>query len=445
MRVLLVDDEAAVRAALSQTLDLADIPVEAVSGVATAMKAVLRDAPGVVITDMRMGDGDGFQVLDMVRAEDPDLPVIVLTGHGDVPMAVKAMNGGAYDFIEKPASPGRLVEVVRRALAMRELVEENRSLRARLSDMDRGAHELILGDAPASRAYRERLHTVAAAEADVLILGETGVGKEGAARAIHALSDRRDGPFIAVNCGALPPEIAASELFGHEAGAFTGAQRRRVGRFEQANGGVIFLDEIESMPLDLQVRLLRVIQEREVERLGASGAVPLDIRLIAATKTDLRAAADAGHFREDLYYRLDVARLSVPPLRDRVRDAPLLFGAFLEQAAARRGQAAAQMTPAIEAALQAHDWPGNVRELKNVAERFAQGLGLSIGTRDEAATPAEAGDATLGEQVDAFEKAVIMRALAAADGRVVGAAKALGLPRKTLYDKLARHGITRGD
>jgi two-component system C4-dicarboxylate transport response regulator DctD len=440
MRVLLVDDEAAVRAALAQTLDLADIPVEAVGGVAAAMKAMMRERPGVIITDMRMGDGDGFQLLELIRGEDADLPVIVLTGHGDVPMAVKAMNGGAYDFIEKPASPGRLVEVVRRALAMRSLVIENRALRNRLADLDWGADELILGDAPASLTYRGRLHAVAAAEADVLVVGETGAGKEGAARAIHALSDRRDGPFIAVNCGALPPEIAASELFGHEAGAFTGASARRIGRFEQANGGVIFLDEIESMPLDLQVRLLRVVQEREVERLGASAATPLDVRLIAATKTDLRAAAMAGRFREDLYYRLDVARVTVPPLRARLQDAPLLFAAFLDQAAARRGRAGPEMTPAIAAAVQAHDWPGNVRELKNVAERFAQGLGLSIG--ETVAEPTETG-LGLSEQVDAFERAVIEYALNAAAGRVAVAAEALGLPRKTLYDKLTRLGVDR--
>jgi two-component system C4-dicarboxylate transport response regulator DctD len=229
-------------------------------------------------------------------------------------------------------------------------------------------------------------------------------------------------------------------LFGHEAGAFTGASARRIGRFEQANGGVIFLDEIESMPLDLQVRLLRVVQEREVERLGASDATPLDIRLIAATKTDLRAAATQGRFREDLYYRLDVARVAVPPLRARLQDAPLLFAAFLDQAAARRGRSGPSMTPAISAAIQAHDWPGNVRELKNVAERFVQGLGLSIGDVD--AEPEQA-DRTLIEQLEAFERAVIEQALVSASGRVALAAEALGLPRKTLYDKMARLGVER--
>lgn len=438
MRVLLVDDEASVRDALAQTLDLAGIEVETADGMVAALKAARRAAPGVVITDMRMPGGDGFELLGALLGLDADLPVVLLTGHGDVPMAVKAMGAGAYDFLEKPAEPSRLVEVVRRALEKRRLVVENRLLREKLADLDRGAEELILGDAPASLAYRDRLTAIAAAEADVLIEGETGAGKEGAARAIHAWSDRSGGPFVAVNCGALPPEIAASELFGHEAGAFTGAQGKRIGRFEQAHGGVIFLDEIETMPVDLQIRLLRVLQEREVERLGSSKAVPIDIRVIAATKENLRDLAGEGRFREDLYYRLDVARLRVPPLRERASDAPLLFAAFLDQAEARRGKPSPPMSPDIAATLTAHDWPGNVRELKNAAERYAQGLGLQIG--DEVIEAAGA-DAGLTAQVEAFERRVIIAALKAAGGKVAAAAEALNLPRKTLYDKLARHGL----
>lgn len=438
MRVLLVDDEAAVRDALAQTLDLADIAVETADGMAAALKAARRSLPGAVITDMRMPGGDGFELLGALLREDADLPVILLTGHGDVPMAVRAMGAGAYDFLEKPADPGRLVDIVRRALDKRRLVVENRALREKLADLDRGADALILGDAPASLAYRDRLTAIAGAEADVLIEGETGAGKEGAARAIHAWSDRRGGPFVAVNCGALPPEIAASELFGHEAGAFTGAQSRRIGRFEQANGGVIFLDEIESMPVDLQIRLLRVLQEREVERLGASKATPIDIRVIAATKENLRALAAKERFRQDLYYRLDVARLRVPPLRERASDAPLLFAAFLDQAEARRGRPSPPMSPDIAALLTAYGWPGNVRELKNAAERYAQGLGLQIG---DDLIEQVAADPGLSAQVEAFERRVIIAALQAAGGRVAAAAEALKLPRKTLYDKLARHGL----
>ena len=438
MRVLLVDDEAAVRDALAQTLDLAEVAVETTNDLAGALKAVRAEAPGVVITDIRMPGGDGFELLAALQNEDSEMPVILLTGHGDVPMAVKAMGAGAYDFLEKPADPSRLVEIVRRALDKRRLVVENRTLREKLADLDRGADELILGDAPASLTYRDRLTAIAGAEADVLVEGETGAGKEGAARAIHAWSDRSDGPFVAVNCGALPPEIAASELFGHEVGAFTSALCKRIGRFEQANGGIIFLDEIETMPADLQIRLLRVLQEREVERLGASKATPLNIRVIAATKENLRALANEGRFREDLYYRLDVARLRVPPLRDRPSDAPLLFAAFLDQAEGRRGKPSPPMSPEIGALLSAHDWPGNVRELKNAAERYAQGLGLQIG--DELIEKV-GGDPGLAAQVDAFERRVIVVALNSTGGKVAAAAEALRLPRKTLYDKLARHGL----
>ena len=436
--VLLVDDEAEIRDALAQTLELADIAVRTGDGMAAALKAIRARAPGVLVTDMRMAPGDGFELMAAALREDADLPVVILTGHGDVPMAVQAMNAGAYDFLEKPAPPGRLVEICRRALEKRRLVLENRDLRARLADMDRGAEELILGDAPASQTYRDRLRAIAAADVDVLIIGETGVGKEGAARAVHAGSERRDRPFIAVNCGALPNELAASELFGHEPGAFTGAQKRRIGRFEQASGGVIFLDEIESMPIEVQIRLLRVLQEREIERLGGSSAIPIDVRVIAATKEDLRALADDGGFREDLYYRLDVARLAVPALRERIEDAPLLFAAFVERAEARRGKPAPAVGPEIAAALAAHDWPGNVRELKNAAEAYAQGLGLVVGS--EAVTAGAAGQG-LAEQVEAFEMAVIERALGAAGGRVAAAAEALNVPRKTLYDKLTRYGI----
>ncbi len=438
MKVLLVDDETAVRDALAQTLDLAGIAVVATEGMAGALKAVRADPPGVVITDVRMPGGDGFELLGALMREDADLPVIMLTGHGDVPMAVKAMASGAYDFLEKPAAPDRLVEVARRAMEKRRLVVENRSLREKLADITRDAEQLILGDAPASLVYRDRLNAVAQADVDVLIEGETGVGKEGAARAIHAGSDRAGGPFVAVNCGALPPEIAASELFGHEAGAFTGAQGKRIGRFEQAEGGVIFLDEIETMPTDLQIRLLRVLQEREVERLGASKPIPLNIRVIAATKENLRALADGGHFRKDLYYRLDVARLRVPPLRDRADDTPLLFAAFLDQAEVRRGKPAPPMSPDIAALLTAYDWPGNVRELKNAAERFAQGLGLQVGDELFESTNADPG---LTAQIEAFERRVIIAALKAAGGKVSQVAEVLRLPRKTLYDKLARHGL----
>lgn len=441
-RILLVDDEADLRAALTQTLDLADIQAEAAPDAAAALARLTPDFPGAVIADMRMPGRSGLDLLVAIRAMDPDLPVVILTGHGDVPMAVQAMNAGAYDFLEKPCPPERLVEVARRAAEKRRLVLENRRLRARLDSAETGTLEAaILGESAVAAAYRARLERVAQTDLDVLILGETGAGKELAARAIHARSERAKGPFVAVNCGALPAELAGSELFGHEKGAFTGAAVRRIGKFEHANGGVIFLDEIESMPLDLQIKLLRVLQERELERLGGNEAIPLDVRVIAATKPDLKTLAEQGKFREDLYYRLDVARIRTPSLRERLADAPLLFRAFVDAAAARRGAEAPIPDPAELARLASHDWPGNVRELKNVAERYAMGLGLQFGPSGADLDP-EAGPAkSLHAQLEAFERALLVSALKRAGGRVTEACAALDLPRKTFYDKLARHGL----
>ncbi|MEL7464448.1 MAG: sigma-54 dependent transcriptional regulator [Pseudomonadota bacterium] len=455
LRVLIVDDEAAVRAALAQTLDLADIPVEEASSVAAAKKALRRDRPadraapvGVVVSDMRMPGEDGFALCDHLREVDPDLPLIFLTGHGDVPMAVRAMGAGAYDFLEKPAAPALLVECVKRALERRRLVLENRALRDRvaaLAERPAGdARGMILGDAPASETFRARIEAIAQTDADVLIVGETGSGKEGAARAIHARSARRRGPLVTVDCGALSGDTAARELFGHEIGAFEGARASRPGRFEAAEGGAIHLDNVETLPPVAQAGLLRVLQEREVTRLGAARAIRLDIRVIAATKADLRAEVAAGRFREDLFYRLDVAQLRAPPLRERIADAPLLFAHFAALAAAEARRSAPTVDADLAARLMAHDWPGNVREVKNAAERFALGLAPGFGAAAEEGGTTGA-PASLAERVEAFEKRAIAEALAAAGGRVSEAAEALGLPRKTLYDKLARHSLSSAD
>lgn len=255
---------------------------------------------------------DGLQLLEQLHARDSELPVLLITGHGDVPLAVQAMRAGAYDFLEKPFATDALLDSVRRALALRRLVLDNRSLRLALSDRQQLATRLV-GQSPSMQRLREQIGALAGTRADVLILGETGAGKEVVARALHDLSSRRDGPFVAINAGALAESVVESELFGHEPGAFTGAQKRRIGKFEFANGGTLFLDEIESMSLDVQVKLLRLLQERVVERLGGNQLIPLDIRIIAATKEDLRQSADQGRFRADLYYRLNVAPLLFRP------------------------------------------------------------------------------------------------------------------------------------
>ncbi|HAQ24504.1 MAG TPA: Fis family transcriptional regulator, partial [Pseudomonas sp.] len=280
-------------------------------------------------------------------------------------------------------------------------------------------------------------------QADVLILGETGAGKEVVARALHDLSSRRDGPFVAINAGALAESVVESELFGHEAGAFTGAQKRRIGKFEFANGGTLFLDEIESMSLDVQVKLLRMLQERVVERLGGNQSISLDIRVIAATKEDLRLASDQGRFRADLYYRLNVAPLRIPPLRERSEDMLFLFQHFTETAASRHGLPVREVRPEQRGQLLRHTWPGNIRELQNTAERFALGLPLGLEPVDEVPhEPAEASGASLSEQVEAFERALIAAELARPHGSLRSVAEALGLPRKTLHDKLRKHGLS---
>lgn len=295
---------------------------------------------------------------------------------------------------------------------------------------------------------REQIGALAPTKADVLILGETGAGKEVVARALHDLSNRRNGPFVAINAGALAESVVESELFGHEPGAFTGAQKRRIGKFEFANGGTLFLDEIESMSLDVQVKLLRLLQERVVERLGGNQLIPLDIRIIAATKEDLRQSADQGRFRADLYYRLNVAPLRIPPLRERGEDALMLFQHFANEASERHGLPPHELQPGQRALLLRHSWPGNVRELQNAAERFALGLELALDNSvpDGSAAPhSTVLGGNLSEQVESFEKNLIAAELARTHSSLRSVAEALGIPRKTLHDKLRKHGLNFAD
>lgn len=437
IQVLLIDDDPHLRQALSQTLDLAGLKVASLGDAKGVADALDPDWPGVVVSDIRMPGIDGLELLRQLHARDPQLPVLLITGHGDVPLAVQAMRAGAYDFLEKPFASDDLLDSVRRALDLRRLVLENRSLRLALSDRQQLSARII-GQSAASQRLREQVGALAATQADVLILGETGAGKEVVARALHDLSSRRDGPFVAINAGALAESVVESELFGHEQGAFTGATKRRIGKFEYANGGTLFLDEIESMSPDVQVKLLRLLQERVVERLGANQLIPLDIRIIAATKEDLRQAADQGRFRADLYYRLNVASLRIPPLRERGEDILLLFRHFAEAASARHGGQPRPLDAGQRATLLAHNWPGNVRELQNAAERFALGLDLAL---DNSAPEVPLSGGGLSEQVEAFEKALIQAELANPHSSMRSLAEALGLPRKTLSDKLRKHNL----
>jgi len=446
-QVLLIDDDPHLRQALSQTLDLAGLKVSSLADAHGVAARIERDWPGVVVSDIRMPGIDGLQLLQLLQEQDPELPVLLITGHGDVPLAVQAMRAGAYDFLEKPFASDDLLDSVRRALALRRLVLDNRSLRMALADRHTLSARLV-GQSPAMLRLREQIGALAGINSDVLILGETGAGKEVVARALHDLSNRRAGPFVAINAGALAESVVESELFGHEQGAFTGAQKRRIGKFEFANGGTLFLDEIESMSLEVQVKLLRLLQERVVERLGGNQLIPLDIRVIAATKEDLRQAADQGRFRADLYYRLNVAPLRIPALRERGEDALLLFQHFAEAASSRHGLAERSLQPSQRAALLRHPWPGNVRELQNAAERFALGLELDLDLQAQATAPVfdeESNSGGLNAQVEAFERSLISAELSRSHSSLRSLAEALGVPRKTLHDKLRKHGLSFAD
>jgi two-component system C4-dicarboxylate transport response regulator DctD len=430
--VFLVEDDAAVRKGCEQALAIADIAVRGFADGEAMLAALAATTPALVVSDVRLPGLDGITLLRRLRQVDRDLPVLLMTGHGDVAMAVEAMRDGAYDFIEKPFPSERLIAAVRSALEKRALILENRQLKERLGD----GVTRVIGQSPAMQNVRRLVATLAPTGVDILLNGETGCGKEVVARALHEASGRR-GPFVAINCGALPETVFESELFGHEAGAFTGAGKRRIGRIEHANGGTLFLDEIESMPLNLQVKLLRVLQERSVERLGSNAAIPVDCRLVAASKADLKAESDAGRFRADLYYRLNVVSIDLPPLRQRREDIPLLMAHFLGEAAARFQRPPVAATADDFARWAAHDWPGNVRELKNVAERYCLGLPDAL----PGLAPAAAGAMALAAQVDRAERAAIETALRATAGNVALAAEQLQVPKKTLYDKLHRHGL----
>lgn len=438
--VYLVDDDASLLRATTQTLDLAGFHTTGFSRAAEALAVLDETFAGVIVSDIRMPGMDGLEFFERVRAIDPELPVVLVTGHGDIAMAVKAIRDGAYDFIAKPFAADHLVQCVRRAAEKRALVMENRRLRSAARNAE-GDLPLI-GQSQVMIRLRDTLRQIADTDVDVLVTGETGSGKEVVATLLHGWSRRARGHFVALNCGALPEQVIESELFGHEPGAFTGAQKKRVGRIEHSSGGTLFLDEIESMPLESQIRMLRVLEMREVTPLGTNEVRPVDLRVVAAAKVDLGDPAQRGAFREDLYYRLNVISVTIPPLRERREDVPLLFGYFAERAAQRFNRAVPVLSPAVSRHLRDHHWPGNVRELSHFAERVVLGLASEGSPQSSAHTPGAA-DGSLPERIDRFESEIIRETLQAHGGDVQGTLTALGIPRKTFYDKLRRHGIVR--
>ena len=434
--VLFVDDEASMREAVTQWLELAGFELIVQDNATSALGKLSAGFPGVLVTDLKMEGIDGLELLRRSQEVDPELPVVVITGHGDVETAVEAMRLGAYDFIEKPFAPERFLEIVRHAGEKRRLVIENRRLRRAVNEQTLSSR--IIGTSKVAENLRAAVAELAGTDVSVVLYGETGVGKDLVARCLHDFGRRHDANYVAVNCAAIPDTMVESEFFGHEAGAFTSAVKTRAGKLEHASGGTLFLDEIDSMPLATQGKLLRVLQERAVERLGSNRSIAVDLRPIAASKIDLRKASDAGRFRPDLYYRLSVVELMVPPLRDRKEDIPLLFEYFAGLAAQAHGRDMRPVSAGTVSTLMAQDWAGNVRELRNAAERYALGLGGVT-----ARLKAEDGKLSLAEQVEAFERTVIERALTESGGKINAVMERLDIPRRTLSEKMTRLGLDR--
>ncbi len=444
--VFFVDDEKAIRASVRQWLELAGFVCQDFDRAQKALEAVSLNFSGVVLTDVKMPGMDGLALQHAVYRIDPDIPVVLVTAHGDIGMAVEAMRAGAYDFIEKPFEPELILDVVRRALEKRRLVLENRELRTDLAAAE-GMDARLVGSSPSMRVLKREIVNIAPTSASVLLVGQTGTGKEVAARCLHELSPRRSRPFLAVNCAAIPPMLAESELFGHERGAFTGAVRPRMGKLEAVAGGTLFLDEISSMPLDVQGKLLRVLQDKEILPVGSNASRKVDFRLVSACNEPPREAIANGRLRQDLFYRLSTVELTMPPLRERGEDVLLLFSLFLDRAASTYDREVQPPDSEFIAALMRHTWPGNVRELKNLAERYALSSLSASTLLHSASSPSQPRsspeETSLGEQVQLFERQLIKDAIKRHQGDMKAVMEELSLPRRTLNEKMAKYGLSR--
>ncbi len=446
--VFIVDDEQSVRTSMRTGLELVGIDVQDFQSAEDMLKVLPKNLNGLVITDVKMPGMDGIELLTTIMKVDPDLPVIIITGHGDIDMAVQAMQKGAYDFMEKPFHPERLIEAVKRGMEKRKLVLENRLLRNQVDSYDKLAGRMI-GISDPIRRLRDEILSIAGTDANVLLLGETGTGKEVAARCIHDLSKRDKGPFVALNGAAIPETTAESELFGHEKGAFTGAYQNHAGSMVRAKNGSLFLDEIMSMPIGLQAKLLRALQENEVLPLGAKKTVATDFRLISAANEAPADAINEGRLRADLYYRINTVELRLPPLRDRREDIAPLFRCFADNAAETYDRPTQFLSSTELATLMTHHWPGNVRELKNVAERVILSnlpendrLAAAMTRTGDLSQPL-AKEASLDEQLQHFERQVIQNALKRHSGKISLVMEELDVPRRTLNSKMQRLGIIR--
>jgi DNA-binding NtrC family response regulator len=445
-RILVVEDEEKLRRVLELQLTSAGFDVDKAATAEDGLKLV--DRADLVLTDLRLPNMDGLQLLSLVRRQNAQVPVIVMTAFGSVETAVEAMKAGATDFVLKPFSLDHLMQVVRKALEFRALRDENRALKEELGR--RYEFDNIIGRSQPMQEIFATVERVAPTRATVLLAGESGVGKDLIARAIHFRSPRKDHPLVKINCSAIPENLMESELFGYEKGAFTGAQTAKPGKFEQADTGTVFLDEIGDVPPAIQVKLLRILQEREFERLGSNTTRHIDVRVIAATNQDLRAALEQGTFREDLYYRLNVVPMNIPPLRERKVDIPFLAGHFVKKLAPDVGCQVEGITEAGIEKLMSYHWPGNVRELENVIERsLVMATGRVLDAKDihleNAPRPRPQGDSPHflpeGLTLDEYEQELIREALRRADGNKSQAARLLGLTRNALRYRLTQMGL----
>jgi two-component system response regulator HydG len=456
IRVLIVDDDEGHAQAVAESLE----PIGCESTIATSgqrgAKLIESEMFDVVVTDMRMDDVDGLAILTKAKEELPDAEVIVVTGHGSINSAVTAMQHGAYTYLPKPLDIHELRSAVQKASQRVRLIRKNAELSRRLDE--RFGFEGVVGNSPQMRRVVEILKNVAPTDSTVLILGENGTGKELVARALHQNSPRKSKPFVPLNVAALPASILESELFGHEAGSFTGAVGKRVGKFEYANGGTLFLDEVGEMPTDIQVKLLRVLEERKITRLGSNDEIPINVRLVAATNADLKALVAEKKFREDLYYRLNTITISLPPLRDRRGDIPLLLDHFVKELGGKYHKEVRGFGRAARQALLSYDWPGNIRQLRNTVERMlvldtdglldADDLPEEIAALvrpEEADPPTHDGgggaDTLIGRPLEEVEKYYIQRALEVTGGKREEAANLLGIGERTLYRKIKEYDL----
>jgi len=442
VKILVVDDEAVIRESLRDWLSDVGHQVLTAEDGFQALKMIEKEKPGIAIVDLVMPGMDGIELLKRAREISPSIEVIIVTAYGSIPTAITAMKEGAYDYIEKPFCPEKAELLIERLVEHQGLLEENISLHQRLEERYR--FENIIAKSPKMQQVIEVIKVVAKSNATVLITGESGTGKELVARAIHSQSYRKDKPFIAVSCAALPESLLESELFGHEKGAFTGAHAQRRGKFEIANRGTLFLDEIGEMSANIQVHLLRVLEEKEFTRVGGNELIKVDVRVISATNKDMKKAVASGQFREDLYYRLNVVTIELPPLRERKEDVPLLAQHFLKKFAVENQKEIAGFSPEASDFLLKYDWPGNVRQLENAIERAV--ILAKNSYIDAADMPQEnlqlVQSAPVGKSLDEVEREHILNIISETGGNYSQAARILGISRITLYNKMRNFGLS---